>query len=239
MVLTAAIWGFLSAFTLMIPFRARFHFIKQWAVVNSLMLKWICGLKYEIEGRENIPDGACIIMAKHASTWETIFLQRIFAPVTWVLKKSLIRIPFFGWGLAALEPVAIDRSLRKKAMEQVIEQGTARLKKGWNLAIFPEGTRIAPGKMGKFKLGGARLAVASGFPAVPVAHNAGEFWPRHSFLKYPGTIRMVIGKPVDPKGKTPEEVNAEVHEFIVREMQRITTLDSHETGGLEEIAAGK
>lgn len=152
-------------------------------------------------------------------------MQELFPPVTWVLKKSLLRIPGFGWGLAALDPVAIDRKARKKAMQQVIDQGRERLAEGWNLVIFPEGTRIAPGKMGKFKLGGARLAVETGFPAVPVALNPGEFWRRHSFLKYPGVITVVIGEPINPAGKTAEEVNGEALAFIVEQMDRITTLE--------------
>ncbi|MDX1812271.1 MAG: lysophospholipid acyltransferase family protein [Gammaproteobacteria bacterium] len=224
MVITGAIYGGLAGFTVLIPFDKRFKFISQWARFNIWALKKICGLGYEIRGKENIPDEASIILSKHQSTWETFATQIIFPPQTWVLKKSLLNIPFFGWGLRATEPVAIDRAKKRKAMEQVMEQGKDRLDKGRWIVIFPEGTRIAPGKKGKYKLGGARLAIHSGRKVVPVAHNAGEFWARHSFTKYPGTITISILPPIDPAGLSAEELNKQVENAIESEMKRITTL---------------
>lgn len=224
MVTTGALYGLMSSITFLIPFNTRFKFISQWARFNIWALKKICGLGYEIKGKENIPNEASIILAKHQSTWETLATQIIFPPQTWVLKKSLLNIPFFGWGLRATEPVAIDRSKKRKAMEQILEQGKDRLDKGRWIIIFPEGTRIAPGKKGKYKLGGARLAVHSGRKVVPVAHNAGEFWARHNFTKKPGTITISILPPIDPAGLTVEELGNRVENAIETEMKQITTL---------------
>ncbi len=225
MVITAVMVSIPASVSYPVPFKRRYHFIKQWARLNIWGLKHICGLDYEIKGRENIPQAdAIIVMSKHQSTWETYALQLIFPPFAWILKRELLRIPFFGWGLAATEPVAIDRSSRKKAMVQVIRQGEDRLKKGRWVVVFPEGTRIAAGAKGRYKLGGARLATHSGVPVLPVAHNAGEFWPRHGFLKHPGTITLSIGPLIESKDKTAEELNSEVEAWIEGEMSRITTL---------------
>jgi len=224
MVITGALYAIPASFTGFMPFDKRFKFISQWARFNIWALEKICGLGYEIKGKENIPNEASIILAKHQSTWETFATQIIFPPQTWVLKKSLLNIPFFGWGLRQTEPVAIDRKRKRKAMEQVMEQGKDRLDKGRWIIIFPEGTRIAPGKKGKYKLGGARLAVHSGRKIVPVAHNAGEFWARHSFTKKAGKITVSILPPIDPHGLTAEEINSKVEESIESEMKAITTL---------------
>lgn len=222
MVITGFIWGAFGFLLYPLPLKWRWPLISSWAKMNLVALRWICGLSYEVHGKENIPDQASIILCKHQSTWETIGLQKIFPHQTWVLKRELLKVPGFGWGLAALEPVAIDRGSRKKAMEQVIEQGTDRLKRGVWLVIFPEGTRTAPGTKNKYKAGGARLAVASGALVVPVAQNAGDFWPRHGFRKYPGVIQVHIGEPIDPEGKTPEQVNQLAEEYIEGIMEKIT-----------------
>ena len=236
MIITAILWGFTGALMWVLPFKPRYGYIKQWAMINLWALEKICGIRYEIEGAENIPQTPCIILAKHQSTWETLALQKIFVPITWVLKRELLRVPFFGWGLAAIEPIAIDRSSGKKAMDQIIEQGLARLKKGRWVVIFPEGTRIAPGKMGKFKTGGARLAVATGYPVLPVAHNAGDYWRRHGFIKYPGTIKVVIGKPIATENKTADEITALTHDFIAEQMQRISPKSAAQSRKNEQSA---
>jgi 1-acyl-sn-glycerol-3-phosphate acyltransferase len=224
MFVSVIVWAIPSMLLFPFPFELRYKFISQWARMNVFALKVICGLTYEVQGRENIPNDAAVIICKHQSTWETLALQCIFPQQVWVLKRELLRIPFFGWGLAMLEPIAINRSARKQAMQQVIDQGTKRLQDGRWVVVFPEGTRIAPGKMGKFKLGGARLALAAKRSVVPVAHNAGEFWPKHSFLKHPGKITVVIGEPIYPDSKSPEEVNEMLFDFISGQMDRITTL---------------
>lgn len=206
------------------PFRLRYYYMTRWGVFVIWWLRITCKLDYTVEGKENIPDGTSIIMAKHQSAWETIAMQQIFPTQTWVLKRELLWLPFFGWGLALMRPVAIDRKAGKKALRQVIQQGTDRLRQGLSLVIFPEGTRTAPGERRRYAIGGAMLAEKSGFPVVPVCHNAGEFWGKGAFLKKPGTITVVIGKPIDPKGMRAGEINAQVENWIESTYQRITTL---------------
>lgn len=208
------------------PFNARYFFMTRWAWFVVHWLKLTCNLDMRIEGAENIPrDTAAIVLAKHQSAWETIALQMVLPPQTWVLKRELLWLPVFGWGLALMRPVAIDRSAGKKALKQVIERGTARLKSGLWLIIFPEGTRTSPGEKRRYAIGGAMLAEKSGFPVVPVCHNAGEFWSKGQFIKRPGTITVIIGPTIDPHGKSANELNEEVEEWIETTYQRITTLD--------------
>lgn len=188
-------------------------------------LAWLeitCGLRFKVEGLEKIPKTPSIILCKHQSAWETLALQLIFPPQAWVLKRELLWIPFFGWGLATLSPIAIDRSKKKKAMQQMIEQGRVRAKQGFWMVIFPEGTRIAAGKRGKYKQGGARLASDLNLPIVPVAHNAGEFWPRNGFRKYPGVVTMVIGDPILPADHAPEALTEQVEHWIEAQVDAIS-----------------
>jgi 1-acyl-sn-glycerol-3-phosphate acyltransferase len=188
-----------------------------------LFLLWhLCGLRYRIIGAENIPKSPSIVLSKHQSAWETLAFQEIFPPQVWVLKKELLRIPFFGWGLAMTSPIAIDRSAKKKALEQIVDQGKDRLKQGFWIVVFPEGTRIPPGQRGKYRIGGAWLATHTNVPVVPVAHNAGEFWGRNSFVKHSGTITVSIGQPIDPTGMEAGELNAQVEAWIEAEMLRIS-----------------
>lgn len=203
-------------------FNVRYRVISQWARFNLWWLALTCGLRYEVEGRENIPAGTAIIFCKHQSAWETLALQELFPPQIWLLKRELLWIPFFGWGLALLEPIAINRSAGLRAMRQLVEQGIARLRAGRWVVIFPEGTRVTPGQRGIYHKGGALLAEKSGFPVVPVAHNAGEFWPRQGFLKKPGTIRVVIGPVIETQGRKPAEINALAETWIEAQMQQIT-----------------
>jgi 1-acyl-sn-glycerol-3-phosphate acyltransferase len=185
------------------------------------LLRVICGIRMEVRGAENIPKEPCIVMCKHQSAWETFALQLVFPDQVWVLKRELLLLPFFGWGLALTSPIAIDRSKGKQAMKQLLEQGKDRLDRGFCVVIFPEGTRMAYGVRGKYKIGGAMLGESSGAPVVPVAHNAGKFWGRNSFLKHPGTIVMSVGQPIDPKGLKAEEISRRVEEWIEGEMNRL------------------
>lgn len=186
------------------------------------LLEHVCGLRYRILGAENIPDTPSIVLSKHQSAWETLAFQKIFPPQVWVLKKELLRIPFFGWGLAMTSPIAIDRSAGRSALDQVVEQGRNRLEQGFWVVIFPEGTRIPIGQKGKYRIGGAWLATHTGVPVVPVAHNAGEFWARNAFIKKPGTITVSIGKPINPSGMEPNALNAQVENWIESEMAQIS-----------------
>lgn len=200
----------------------RYRVTSTWTRMILFLLEHICGLRYRILGAENIPDTPSIVLSKHQSAWETLAFQKIFPPQVWVLKKELLRIPFFGWGLAMTSPIAIDRSAGRSALDQVVEQGRDRLEQGFWVVIFPEGTRIPTGQKGKYRIGGAWLATHTDVPVVPVAHNAGEFWARNAFTKKPGTITVSIGKPIDPSGMEPNALNAQVENWIESEMARIS-----------------
>ena len=222
MVTTGIVIGFLTVLTFPFSVDQRYKFASSWAVLNLWLLKRICKLGYTVEGAENIPNEGVIVLCKHQSTWDTMILQVILPQVRWVLKRELLRVPFFGWGLAMLKPIAIDRSPGHKAVAQLIEQGGPMLDAGYWVVVFPEGTRTHPGQKKRYKQGGSILAVETGHPVVLIAHNAGEFWPRHSFLKWPGTITLRIGPVIDPKGKTAEEVTNIAHDWIEGQMEEIS-----------------
>lgn len=222
MVLSGAVIGFLTVFTYPFPVDTRFRFARSWAVLNLWLLKHICKLTYSVDGLENITSEGVVVLCKHQSTWDTMILQVILPPVRWVLKRELLRVPFFGWGLAMMKPIAIDRSAGRKAVAQLIEQGRPMLDQGYWVIVFPEGTRTHPGEKKRYKQGGSILAVETGHPVIPIAHNAGEFWPRHSFLKWPGTISLRIGPVIDTRDKTAEQVTELAHDWIEGQMQEIS-----------------
>lgn len=182
-----------------------------------LVIPWLrvtCGISHQIEGQENIPEGPCVLLVKHQSAWETFALQTIFPPHTWVLKKELLYIPIFGWGLWASKPIAIDRNDKRNALDQVIIQGKEILEEGRWIVIFPEGTRVAYGQRKKYSVGGAKLAVEANVPIIPVAHNAGRLWGKGSFLKRSGVINVAIGKPMMTNNKSPRELTLEAEQWI-------------------------
>ena len=226
MATTTVLVATFSVLLIVFPLRTRIRILGLYGVLNVHMLKWLCGVRWQIAGTENIPEGPAIIFSKHQSTWETMALQLIFPPQTYVVKKELMRIPFFGWGLAIMKPIAIDRQAGRKAVEQVVEQGLDRLRRGIWVVIFPEGTRVPPGKRIRYRLGGAILAARSGLPVVPVAHNAGEFWRKGQFVLKPGTIRMVIGPLIPTAGRKPEEILAEAEEWIESTMAEISQISA-------------
>lgn len=202
--------------------RLRSKLANNWATVNLWALKIICGLDYQISGLENLPTQNCIIMANHQSTWETIALRSILPFMqTWVIKRELLAIPFFGWASRTLYPIAIDRAASTKALRQLISQGQEALQKGQWVAMFPEGTRVLVGETKKYNLGGALLAEKSGYPIVPIAHNAGLFWRHNSLLRLSGTIQVVIGPPVVTTGKKAAHINKEVEFWINNEVQQL------------------
>jgi 1-acyl-sn-glycerol-3-phosphate acyltransferase len=186
------------------------------------LCRYVLGIRYRVLGRENMPAAPAVVMAKHQSAWETVGLQEVFPPLVFVLKKELLRVPFFGWGLAAMKMISIDRAAAKDALKQVFDQGRERLSAGYWVVIFPEGTRVAPGETARYKPGGAHLAVRSGARVVPVAHNAGEFWRKDRFTIAPGLITVSIGPPIDPTGKTAAKINALAAAWIETEMQRLS-----------------
>lgn len=215
MVMAVLVWTIIfTPFLLPLSYQKRYRIISGWAYFTSWWLEKTCRLTYQVEGAENIPTTAAIILSKHQSAWETIVFQKIFPPQVWVLKQELFWIPFFGWALKSLNPIAIRRKNIRQSMQEIIEQGKDRLAKGIWVVIFPEGTRVAVGEKKRYGVGGAMLAEKSGYPVVPVAHNAGKFWPRSGFIKYPGTIKVVIGPVIDPQGKDYKEINRLTEEWI-------------------------
>lgn len=209
---------------LLFPLPAVLHsrIISSWAYLAMFWLKLTCGLGFRVIGKENIPHHACIVLAKHQSAWETIAFQVIFPPQIWVMKRSLLLIPFLGWAFAALKAIAIDRAAGREALKQMVEQGKDRLARGLWVVIFPEGTRIAPGKKGKYHIGGAWLATHTQATVIPVAHNAGEFWRKNAFTKIPGVITVSIGKPINTQGLKPDELNHMVETWIEGEMPHLS-----------------
>jgi 1-acyl-sn-glycerol-3-phosphate acyltransferase len=199
----------------------RYRIISSWSRLMVWSVERLCGIRYRVIGAENIPDEPFIVLSKHESAWETLALQVVLPPQVWVVKRELLWIPFFGWGLAMLSPIAIDRKDGRRALRQTLEQGRARLASGFNIVIFPEGTRSAPGVGGTYQAGGAWLALQTGAPIVPVAHNAGDHWPRNSFLKYPGVVTISIGRAVRPSGEKAPELARRIGEWIENETRRI------------------
>ena len=197
---------------------SRSRFIANWARFVIWWLRVTCGLTHRVTGLENLPQRPSVILSKHQSAWETIAFQLIFPAQAWVLKRELLWIPFFGWGLAATQPIAIDRRYGMRALETVISAGVQRLREGRWVVVFPEGTRLSPGKRRRYNVGGATLAAKAGVPVVPVAHNSGTFWPRRGLVKRPGVIDVVIGHPIEPDGRGPKQVNAEVEAWIEETM---------------------
>ena len=212
----------LLSLSFFMPLGFRIGIINLWIGYSLGCLRLFCGLKYELEGQENIPDHGFIVMSKHSSTWETIAIQRFFRPMVWVVKRELTRIPFFGWALKSMNAIALNRGTGRKAINQLVQESRQSMDQGRILMLFPEGTRVPPGQTKPFKLGGAIVSQQTGYSVLPIAHNAGEFWPRHSWTKWPGTIRVVIGKPIDPEGKKPEQIIAEVANWITGECERIS-----------------
>jgi 1-acyl-sn-glycerol-3-phosphate acyltransferase len=215
MVTITIIYSFICILAKPLPFYYRNKLIVFWTGMIVWLLKVICCVDYRIEGAENIPaDRNGIVLSKHQSTWETFFLQSFFHQPAIILKRELLWVPFFGWGLSIIDPIAINRSDKSSALEQIITQGRKCLEAGRWVLVFPEGTRIPYGKVGKYRAGGTRLAVATGYPVIPVAHNAGRFWARRQFIKYPGTIQVKIGPLIETKDKTAEEVLAQAKDWI-------------------------
>jgi 1-acyl-sn-glycerol-3-phosphate acyltransferase len=215
------IYATLVLFTFPLKPHTRYYLISGLAHSMMWLLRVICNIRMEVRGAENIPKEPCIILCKHQSAWETFALQVVFPPQVWVLKRELLWLPFFGWGLALTNPIAINRSDGKGAMKQLLRQGKERLEDGFCVVIFPEGTRVPFGQRGKYKIGGALLAASSGVPVVPVAHNAGRLWGRNAFSKHPGLITMSIGEPINTEGLKADAINARVEAWIENEIQQL------------------
>jgi 1-acyl-sn-glycerol-3-phosphate acyltransferase len=204
-----------------LPRMLRYRIISGWSRLILWLARVILGIEWRVEGRENLPSRPAVILAKHQSAWETLAFQHIFPPQVHVLKRELLWIPFFGWGLALMSPIAIDRSRGVAALRAIAKRGQKRLDQGFWVVVFPEGTRVAPGECRDYQPGGAWLAAASGAPIVPVAHNAGLFWPRNAFLKRPGTVTIRIGPSIDPRNRDPLTINAMAKEWIEEQQKAL------------------
>lgn len=205
-----------------LPARQRRLLVMPWVRLVLWLIRHLLGIRTRLEGTDHLPTAPCVVLSKHQSAWETFALQAVFPLTSFVYKRELNWLPFFGWGIRLMPFVAIDRGAGKLALQQVAERGTQRLREGYSVVVFPEGTRVAPGQHRRYKIGGAFLAVAAGAPVVPVALNSGECWRRNAFVKTPGTVTMSIGPVIDPAGKTAEEVNAAAEAWIEAEMRRIS-----------------
>ena len=200
---------------------ARYRLITGYNHIVISLARWVLGIRYVVEGMEHLPTSPTIIQAKHQSAWETVAFLCLFPPVSPVIKQELLKVPFFGWGFRLLNPIAIDRSAGREALKQIVRQGKEKLAAGFWVLVFPEGTRVAPGEKGKYGIGGSWLAAETGTPVVPIAHNAGEVWPKNAFIKRPGTITVRIGPAIATEGKTASELTRAVESWIETEMARL------------------
>ena len=217
-----------AVFGILVPLGGLFGFRPAARVAQrygKIMLGWIrlsLGIRHQIIGAENVPAQPVVLMAKHQSAWETIFMDAYFPAACWIVKRELLWLPFVGWSLIVIRAIAIDRKSGHSARDQIVEQGARRLAQGMWISIFPEGTRIAPGKRGRYGIGGALLATRTGTPILPLAHNAGEYWPRYAFRKHPGRVKVVIGPLIQAQGRDVISVNNEVEGWIEARMREIS-----------------
>ena len=214
MMASACVFGGVMTLGFWLPYPAQFAIARTWARILFWVLERLCGLKYVVEGRERIPSGNHIVMSNHTSAWETVAQFLIFPPQVWVLKRELLWIPFVGWGLKLLRPIAINRGEGHRAVNQVVDQGKARLADGLWIIIFPEGTRVVAGESRKYGISGALLATETNKRVVPMSHNAADFWVRRGIVKKAGTIRVIIGESIDSRGKDPRDLNDQVRQSI-------------------------
>ncbi len=219
LILVTPVYALLALAAAPLPRMWRYRVISGWSRLVVFLARRILGIHWRVEGREHLPARPAVILAKHQSAWETMAFQLIFPPQVHVLKRELLWIPFFGWGLALMSPIAIDRSRGLAAMRNIARRGRERLQQGFWVVVFPEGTRVAPRERRTYQLGGAWLAAASGAPVVPVAHNAGLFWPRNAFLKRSGTVTVRIGPMIEPANHDPKTINA-LAEAWIEEQQK-------------------
>ncbi|ODC04617.1 acyl-phosphate glycerol 3-phosphate acyltransferase [Terasakiispira papahanaumokuakeensis] len=227
----------MTGLAFLMPRPQRFHFI---LLYNRFLVFWFrlcCGVRYQVEGLDQLPAQPCVFLSNHQSEWETIYLQIVKVPTCTVLKKELLKLPVFGWGLRVLEPIALDRSKRAGALKTVLKTGSSRLQSGHSVLIFPEGTRVLPGQRLKYARSGASLACRAGAPVVPIAHNAGERWGR-GLIKRSGTLTVRFGPAIETAGRSPDEVTAEVEAWIEQQLSEISEVprppqaDAHEANDM-------
>lgn len=226
-VVTALTFGPLILLARPFPLYKRYKFAVLWPRFLIYLAKVILGIRYEVIGKENIPtDRQVIYLVKHQSAYETLFMPWFTPyPVVFVYKKVLEYIPLFGWALASIDNIAIDRGKSSEAMRQVLRIGSKRIAQGRSPVLFPEGTRTPVGHKGRYKPGGVRLSMHTQTDIIPVAHNAGKLWPKNSFVKKPGTVTISFGPAIKPGERSSDEINAEVEHWIESEMIRLNPED--------------
>lgn len=212
------------ALSFVLPHRYRFRVAKGYGQCMMVLLRVLCDINFVVEGREHLPKGPCVVLLKHSSPWETIAELVVFPPHAIILKRELMWIPLFGWALASLKSIAINRKAGHSSVSQILEQGKKRIDDGIWVTIFPEGTRVKKGRLGRFGAGGALLAAHAGVPVIPVAHNAADHWPSGELVKTPGTIVLRIGPPIETHDKAPDQINAEAHRWMNQQMDDISEL---------------
>lgn len=214
-------YSLLALATAPLPALWRYRIISGWSRIVITLARGLLGIRYRVEGLEALPRRPVVFLSKHQSAWETLAFQVFLPPQVMVLKRELLWIPFFGWGLALMSPIAINRARGTRALKRMADQGRKRLDKGFSIVVYPEGTRTAPGKRKTYQQGGAWLAVKTGALVVPIAHNAGLLWPKNAFIKRPGLITVRIGKPIESTGVKPEELTARVEAWIESQMDTL------------------
>lgn len=234
--LMTVIFAFASLLAAPLPLLWRYRFITLWCRYVVWSARVLCGIRHVVHGAAHLPDTPAVYLSRHESAWETLAFSQILPPHVNVLKRELLRIPFFGWGLALLAPIAIDRAAGRAALRQMLEQGRDRVARGFSVVVFPEGTRKAPGQTAEFFVGGAWLACQLGVPVVPVAHDAGCCWPRAAWWKRPGRVQVVIGRPISTAGRSPTEVNAEAKDWIDATCARLAA-DRERRGASHPVAS--
>jgi 1-acyl-sn-glycerol-3-phosphate acyltransferase len=222
------VFSIVALFSFPFSAHARYRLITGYNHLVIWVARWVLGIRYVVQGAENLPSQPAIILAKHQSAWETVAFLFLFPPVAPVIKQELLNVPFFGWAFRLLSPIAIDRGAGREALKQIVVQGRQKLAQGFWVLVFPEGTRVAPGEKGKYGIGGGWLAAETGTPIVPVAHNAGEVWPKNAFIKRPGTVTVSIGPVIDVHGRSAAELTRAVEAWIETEMTRLPPAAAHQ-----------
>lgn len=221
---TAVIGGTLELLIFWAPHRWKWAIARAWAFGNLRAGRLLCGMDVTTEGVENLPGRPSVALIKHTTAMETYWQIAALPPQTWVLKRELVLIPLFGWGVGlVMKPITIDRKAGGSVVKDVIEKGRNRIERGLWVTIFPEGTRMPPGETKRYGISGAAISVETGCPVVPVAHNAGDVWPKRGLRKYPGKVRFCIGPPIDPAGRTAKEINELAQEWIESKMAEISS----------------
>lgn len=221
--LVAIPYNLIAITMVLLPVKIRHKVISSWARIFTYFSVHLCKIKYDVIGIENLVSGSAIIASNHQSMWETVVFAKIFPQHVWILKRELLKVPFFGWTIATLSPIAIDRSQGSAAIQQILSQSISRIKNGFWILAFPEGTRVAPGTKKPYKIGVARMASALKLPIIPVAHNAGYALPKGSRLFYPGKVTVIIDKPIYPKDdESPEDLILKIEDTITKNLATIT-----------------